>query len=143
MPPRCIWTGQRSDRAVPVTLDVPSRTAGAASPRTVHVLPEHEDDLRAYNASVTRWGRPMLVGLLALTVALVGLAVAGAVLGVSEADTAVGAGALVGAMGLVIVAFPFATPETVGAVGIRASVRIARVLGLVAVALGVWIAVAA
>lgn len=107
------------------------------------MLPEHEAELRAYNRRAARWGRPMLVAVLGLTVALVALAVVGAALGLSEAETAGGAGALVVALGLVVVAFPFATPETSEALGVRASVRVARVAGVVTVATGVWLALAA
>jgi small neutral amino acid transporter SnatA (MarC family) len=48
----------------------------------------------------------------------------------------------VAALGLLFVAFPFTTPETSAFLGLRRSIRIARVLGLLLAALGAWIVIA-
>lgn len=137
--PTCLWTNETSDRPVPVELDVPSRTGGAGSERTVYVLPEHEADLRAYVGRVARYGRTFFVAILAITALLVAVPLVGDAAGWSDRSIAASVGLGVVALGALIVAFPFATPETVGAFGVRTSVRIARVLGGITVALGVWI----
>ncbi len=138
--PTCIWTNEATDRAVPITLDVPSSTGGAGSPRTAHVLPEHESDVRAYVQRVERGGRLMLAGVLGLSGIMVAVAVGGEVAGWSDRVIAQIAGWLVIAMSGLLVAFPFATPQTVGALGIRASIRLTRALSVVLAAIGVWIA---
>lgn len=138
--PTCIWTNKTTDRAVPVTLDVPSNTGGERTPQTMHVLPEHEADLRAYNERVARWGRPMIVGLLGLSGLMVAVALGGGLAGWSDRTVAQIAGGLVVAMSVVLFAFPFATPQTVGMFGIRTSIRLARVSGIVMAGLGLWIA---
>ena len=138
--PRCIWTNDTSDRAVPVTLDVPTPTGGTTAPRTLHVLPEHEADLRAYNARVVRYGRPFLAGMLGLCGLLVAAAVAGPAFGWGDRTVAAVVGLGVVGMGALMVALPFATPQTVEALGIRASRRGARALGVLTVALGGTIA---
>lgn len=132
--PVCIWTGRSSDRAVPVP-PAASSTAGAP----LFALPEHADDVRRYRQRVERWGTPMLLALLGLTGVLLVAAVGGSAFGWSDGVVGGVAGASVAAMGLVMVVFPFATPQMVGAFGIRRSVRIARGLGLLTAALGVGI----
>ena len=138
--PRCIWTHETSDRTVPVTLDVPSSTGGGATQRTVDVLPEHEADLRAYNARATRYGRPFVLAMLAFSALLLGVAVGGAVLGLSETLVSRLVGLGVAAIGWLTIAFPFATPQTVGMLGVRRSIHLARGLGVLTVALGARIA---
>ncbi len=138
--PVCIWSHETSDRTISVALDVPSATGGEGSRRTVWVLPEHEADLRACNASVTRNGRLFLVATLGLS-ALVAV-VASDVMGLPESASTAAGGLGVAAIGLVIAALPFATPQTIQMVGIRRSVVFVRALGLLVAAMGVWVAAA-
>lgn len=137
---RCIWTNRWNDRVVPVEVQVPSATGGPGSGRTLYVLPEHEADLRAYNARVARYGRPMLVAILGLSALLLIVTAGGAVFGLSGRAMALSAGLGVAAMGALLVAFPFATPQTVDALGIRAARTTARVLGVLTLLLGLGIA---
>ena len=138
--PVCIWTHETSDRAIPVTLDVPSGTGATRTERTVHVLPEHEADLRAYNDRVARYGRTFLRAMFGLSAVLLGVSVGGALGGWSDDVVGLVVGFGLSAVGWLMIAFPFATPQTVGALGIRRSVWIARVLGALTVGLGIWIA---
>ncbi|MEM1117187.1 MAG: hypothetical protein AAF845_19855 [Bacteroidota bacterium] len=141
MPERCIWTFQRDDRVIPVTVDAPALFGGRALPRTFHVLPEHEADLRAYLDLAARYGRPMLGGVLGLTAAIVGVAVLAVAFGWPDRLVAVAVGALTAGIGLVLIALPFVTPQTVMAFGLQSSVRIARWVGGLTVAVGGVIAV--
>lgn len=139
--PTCIWTNETTDRAVPITLDVPSATGGARSSQTSHVLPEHEADVRAYNERVARGGRLMLVGVLGLSGMMVVVAIGGEIAGWSDRSIAVIAGWMVVATSALLFALPFATPQTVGALGIRGSVRLSRALAVVMAGIGIGIAV--
>ena len=141
--PVCIWTHETSDRVVPVTLDVPSNTGGERTERTLHVLPEHEADLRAYNDRVATHGRTFVRSMFGLSAVLLGVAVGGAVADWPTSIVSAVVGLGVSAIGWLMIAFPFATPQTVGALGIRRSVRLTRVLGAVTVGLGIWIALIA
>ena len=138
--PVCIWTHETSDRTVPVTLDVPSSTGGARTERTLHVLPEHEADLRAYNERVARYGRTFFRAMFGLSAVLLGVSVGGALGGWPDDTVNLLVGFGVSAIGWLMIAFPFATPQTVGALGIHKSIWLARALGAVTVGLGIWVA---
>lgn len=140
--PTCVWSHETSDRVVPVRLDVPSNTGGARTERTLHVLPEHEADLRAYNERVARHGRTFLRATLGLSAVLLGVAVGGAVGGWSEALVGAIVGFGVSAIGWLMIIFPFVTPTTIDLMGIRRSMWLARGLGAITVGLGIWVALA-
>lgn len=140
MADRCIWTFQRDDRVVPVTVDAPALFGGRTRLMTVHVLPEHEDELRAYLDLAVRYARTALYAMLALAAAIVVVTIGALALQVPDRLVAIAVGGLTAAIGLVLVALPFSTPQTVMVVGLRQSVRIARWIGWVTVAIGAAIA---
>ena len=139
MAERCLWTFQRDDRVIPITVDAPALFGGRTRPTTVHVLPEYEADLRAYLTLAARYGRAMLASILGLTAVIVVFAVLAVVLGWPDRLVAVVVGGLTAAIGLVLVAFPFSTPQTIQVVGLRTSMRWARWVGWFTVAVGALI----
>ena len=139
MDPKCAWTGKRSSRAVKITVDGVDRIGRPAPPEVLHVLPEHEQDLRAFAGRARRFGSTFLVAVLALTLGMVAAAVLGGAGVWSTRVTAVVVGMLVSLQGFLFVAMPFATPETVQMMGIRRAMLLVRVLGLFTIALGVVI----
>ena len=121
---------------------MPSNTGGERTERTLHVLPEYEADLRAYNERVARFGRTFLRAMLGLSAALLGVAVGAPLFGWPGATASAIVGLGISAIGWLMIAFPFATPTTVGALGIHRSIWIARGVGAATVGLGIWIALA-
>ena len=81
----------------------------------------------------------MLVGVLGLSGVLLAVAVGAEVLEWSDRAVSGIAGVIVVAMSALLFAFPFATPQTVGMMGIRSSIRLTRVLAAGMAALGVRI----
>jgi len=44
---RCVWSNERSDAVIEITVAVPDRLGRNPTPTTMTVLPEHEDKVRA------------------------------------------------------------------------------------------------
>lgn len=124
---RCIWTSRISHRVVRVSVPTRDRFALRREERTFWVLPEHADDVRRFMASWARRG-PLF---LAAAAVLSAIALAGAFSGGARI-----VGSAVAGIGLLVVAFPFVTPEAVEFLGMRRAIAIARAVGAVTVALG-------
>lgn len=137
---RCTWSGERSNRVVPISIPGTDRFGRPAEDRSVHVLPEHADQLRAFAALVQRKGRLFLGSIVALVLAALGAALLGSAGLLSDRTSTAVAGLSVAGLGILLVFLPFATPETVAWLGVRRSVRLARILGAVALLLGLLIA---
>ena len=104
---------------------------------TVHVHPEHADQARAYFDAVATHGRrvmAMILGLAAVQVLCVPLALGERI---SEGTLGLALGGSVFLMGVVVLRYPFCTPETIQIFGARRSVGIARGLGCLLLGLGV------
>jgi cation transport ATPase len=141
--PFCLWTGTRDARAQAIEIPATDRWGRKTAPQTVHVLPEHADELRAFATQAQRMGRTFLVGVLGLS-ALTLLPIALHVMGLwSEAAVGVAVGLITAAVGALVIAFPFATPETAAMLGVRRSIRVARWVGALTIVFGVGVAVAA
>jgi small neutral amino acid transporter SnatA (MarC family) len=141
-PGRCAWTGERSDRLVTVTVDAVDRIGRRRGPVELRVRPGHEAALRAHVARVHRFGAPFLVAVILIGALAFGAAMA-PIVDASWAAVAIPlSGLLVAVLGLLFVAFPFTTPETSAFFGLRRSIVIARILGLLLAALGAWIVLA-
>ena len=129
MSERCIWSKRKDPGTREITLEPRDRFT---RPQTVWVCPAHEAQVRAYHAYSERYGGWFL--------AFFGLIVFGAFmsipLGISEA---VGGGAVLVASGMLMVVFPFATPQTVQMLGVRASVVMTWVGGLAMFGFGVFL----
>lgn len=93
------------------------------------VCPEHESRLRRYHTEVDRFGGWFM--------ALLGIFVMALVL-FTMLESSVGVGLSVVFLGLVMIRFPFATPQTVQMIGVRASIWLARVGGVIILGLGIW-----
>lgn len=129
--PRCVWTRRRSPHLVRIEYDTLDRLAIDTRRASAWVLPEHEQEFLAFNAFAMRWAQTFLVLAFALTTLSLIAAILGAIVWV---------GLAVGALGVLVVVFPFATPETVAFLGARAAIRLARGLGLVTASLGLLVA---
>lgn len=139
---RCAWSGEQSDRLMEVVIPSVDRIGRHRGSTKLQVLPEHESALRAHIDLGRRYGSRFLIGMIALGVAAFAIAMAPAI-NASSAPTAVPlSGGLIGLMGVLMVALPFTTPETSGFFGLRRSIRIARVLGVLMLILGAWIVIA-
>ena len=129
MPERCIWSKRNDPGTRDVTLQSPDRFP---RPETVRVCPAHEAQVRAFHAYSARYGGWLL--------ALFGLLVFGAFmsipLGISERIVA---GVVPLCFGVLMVVFPFATPQTVQMLGMRTSVLVVRIGGLVLAGYGVFL----
>lgn len=132
---RCAWTGRASDRLVEVQLPGVNRFGRPTAPITVHVLPEHEDELRAHAERVRRYGTAFLVAIVVLSLLVAVTALLPLLGDAWRRPALVVTGIVLGLMGLLIIALPFSTPETTAFFGVRRSIQIARVSGAVLVVL--------
>lgn len=131
MRPRCLWSHRTGDDLVPITVPRTDGWGRVVGEQGVHVAPEYEQRTRDFVARAVRYGRPFLVGVLLGLAGLIGFATAGRF----EA-----AGGSLVALGLLFQVLPFATPQTVEWFGLRTSIVVARLGGLVLAGLGVLIA---
>lgn len=125
---RCVWCHQRDEDLIEVTVVARNRFASRPRETVCLVHPEHEEAFRNHNDYAQRYGFLFLV--------CTGILVAAALF---KTWGAVGYGAIVGALGALIMVFPFATPETARVIGAKASIQVARLLGAFLVGLGVLI----
>lgn len=131
MTPRCAWTHESGPGLERITLPVPNRLGMGAEEETFFVRPEHEADLRRFINYVRRYGRLFLLLIVLLSITTLGFALAENLLGV---------GISVLLTGIVLIIFPFATPETVKGLGLSRAIKLTRILGGVVAALGLFIA---
>lgn len=131
VPPRCLWTNRTGEGLREITLPTLDRFAIRAREERVHVLPEHEAELRRFNDYANRYARLFLALMLLGTLALLVFALA---------DSDSGVGVSIALLGLLGIVFPFATPETVQMLGMRSAIRTTRIFGVGVAALGVLIA---
>lgn len=128
-----MWSNSLDDPVRDVEIEMLNRWGTRVEPKVVPVCPAHEPAVREFAALVTGWGRLFMPLLLVLLVVMI--------VGSFVASLAL-VGASVIALGALAVIFPFATPETVQMMGLQNSIRSARILGLVTVALGLAMLVA-
>lgn len=112
---------------MPVT--VPARNRLARKPReaTLWVLPEHAEELRRFMTAWDRRGPAVLAALAILSATALAGAFAGGVALVGASVTAIGA---------LVAAFPFVSPETTLLLGMRRAIAVGRAGGLAVAALG-------
>lgn len=141
---RCAWCNRPGDALRECTVRVWKPIAAKEETQTLRVHPEHEAAVRGYFARQRRSGGPVLYTVLGVTLLL---AVLGNALGVliERLPATVGAavtvsiGSLIVALGGLFFVHPLPTDVTLKALGIRRSVRILRVVSVIAAALGGWI----
>ncbi len=141
MKPLCLWTGTRNERAVAIVLPSTDRFGAPNGTQTVHVLPEHIDELREFAVLTQRYARSFLIWILGLSLLLIPLAILAGMGAVSESLLLLCVGVITIATGALVYALPFATPETVGMFGVRRSIRILRILGVVLIVIGMAVGV--
>ena len=119
---RSIWTGKHGTGLEEIQLDGWPLLSRKRGEQRLLVEPEFESDLRDFVA----YARSKRKAFWAWLVIGTTLCLAGAFLSIEWpiALWAVAAGLLV--LGAMILAYPFATPETIRAVGVRPSRRLAR-----------------
>lgn len=125
---RCVWTNRIDDSVKRVSVpdvDLLGRKRGT---RQVHVLPEHEAQLKCYVERASRLRIPFLAGI-AIGFVLV---VLGFLLGLLVLEYL----ALIW-LGALMLFLPFVTRTTIDAFGVRTPVRLVRRSGLTFVAAGV------
>ena len=134
MPNRCAWTNEESDRVKEIVVDMPDRLAMHPKPTTFYVLPEYEQRLRRFIRHLERFGLKFLLSILILVMAL-------PIAAVMRRYPLLGV--VVVLMGIDLVVFPFATPETVKLLGFGSSIVLVRAIGFVAIVIGLSVAATA
>ena len=117
---RCAWSNRLSEDLKDVIIVAPDRLGLRPEPRTFYVLPEYEPDLRRFMERVSRFGLAFVLLMILLSIAVV----------MAAAISHRFVGLAVGLMGVMLVVFPFATPQVVNAIGIQKSITFARSLGV-------------
>ena len=136
----CAWSGDTSDRLVQITIPAVDGLGRRTAPRVVHVLPEHREHVEDYARQAQRRARPFTLALGSLIVVVLAAALLGGAGVLDEQAVALAIGVALAALGALLVIIPFTTPQTIEAFGIRRSIRAARVIGVVTIALGSVIA---
>lgn len=132
----CIWTGRRDARVKAITLKTLDRFS-VPTEETFYVLPEYEQSLRKFNGRLVDWGRSFLkliFGLILLMLISVLLAL---IFSVSNSMVLYAVGINTSLIGLVIVLFPFATPETVKWMGLKRAIIAVRTTGFLTIIFGI------
>lgn len=134
---RCIWTGERSDDLVPVSVTTLNRFGTRPREETFYVQPQYEAAFRDFQADFVRHAGTFLKGLVLFMLAVL-LTSALMLAGLLGEDLGlVLMGVVTAALGAGVYRFPFATPETVAMFGLRRSIRFARAAGVLTVITGV------
>ena len=127
---RCIWCGRESDALETVELPTLDRWGHPAGVRRFPVDPQHRQALLAFSAFSTRYAPRFLpalgLWLLATVVASWFRGIAGGGLGLML-------------LGPLMFALPFATPETVAALGIRRSLVLVRCMAAAIALMGAFL----
>jgi hypothetical protein len=141
---RCAWCNHPGDALRECSVRVWKPIAAKEETQTLHVHPEHEAAVRDYFARQRRSSGPVLYTVLGVTLLL---AVFGNALGplIERLPATIGTavtvsiGSLIVVLGGLLFVYPLPTDATLKALGIRRSVRVARIVGAVAAALGGWV----
>jgi len=127
---RCAWCNQESDELKEVTIVTPNRLGLQPQPRTFQVLPQYEPDLRRYISRLERFG--LLFALLILTISI-GMVLAAALGRFAYIPW------MVALTGVLVIVFPFATPQTVSRFGFKTSITVVRFVGGVLLVFGAFL----
>ena len=134
---KCIWSGKKSERVKPVTLKTLNRITSPTE-KTFYVLPEHEQKLRNFNHEFVQNGKMFLMIILSITFLMAFVALMAAFLPGSENILISIVGISVSSIGITLVKYPFATPETVQLFGIKKSVQIVKISGYIITLIGLF-----
>ncbi|MDG5767854.1 hypothetical protein QA596_10285 [Balneolales bacterium ANBcel1] len=103
------------------------------------MLPEYEQQFLAFHRRFVRYARPFFLGILGLVVLLLTVTLLPFIFPVSHSVILFGVGGITVVMGVLIMRFPFATPETVDWLGLEMAQKMARWAGLATLATGIVI----
>ena len=128
----CVWCNEKDKRVMNIHIVTLNRFAMRPREETFWVHPEHEQSLRSFIDYYTQYAKLfMLVIILFIAVSLAtALLLKQFVLGI-----------ILPLGGIIIIVFPFVTPETVEMLGVQKSVKLARGLGVLLIGLGMLIEV--
>lgn len=133
---KCVWSGKRDPRVITITLNSLSRFTKPEE-KTFYVLPEYEQNLRDFNEKLVAGGRTFLILIIGLIVLLQIVALVAITNFFSDAMILYVVGVITALIGVVIIRYPFATPETVKWLGYKKSITLARAAGYLTIAIGV------
>jgi uncharacterized membrane protein len=123
---RCIWSNQIDRGTREIAIEVDERYL----PERYWVCSEHEAAFRAFRGRGHR-DRYRFFGGLALVVV--------AALLTALLDWETGVGLVMIGLGLFMLAYPFATPQTIQMLGVRASLRLVRLLSMPVIGIGLYL----
>ncbi|MGH9457255.1 MAG: hypothetical protein ACRD2J_06390 [Thermoanaerobaculia bacterium] len=129
--PRCLWCNEADGELVDVVVDV------VVDAQLVRAHRAHEDDLVRFIERTTRSGWSFLGGI-AVSLLLGVVAAALAATGQPRVAAATAAVATT-VCGVVILRYPFATPETISLFGVKRSITMVRFCGVAILLLAVWL----
>lgn len=140
---KCVWCNEAGGDLRTIRVVVADRFGLNPTERDFRVHPAHESETRAFLSSVCENAR-LFVGAMLVFVLLDGVLAAVAVAlagagGDAERWLVLLTGLYTVGIGLFVVRYPFATPETVKWFGLRRARTIATSAGWLTVPLGVWI----
>jgi hypothetical protein len=140
---KCVWCHKSEGELVQVEVQIPDSLGRQVLPVELFMHPEHEKKTRAYLDRVRQYsGRATLAGAAAALWMLVGLAVvliSGRSIETGDLSTAVIFGLPFVLIGIGIIVFPVAWSGTYRLLGVARSIVVARVIGLLALAVGIWL----
>lgn len=133
----CAWCGRSDGELQTIIVELPDRLTISTQEQSLTVHPEHETSMRSYAARIRTHGRRflILVGLLGGLAPLLGTLLLIVQLGVGLAII----GSAVFALGIVLFAYPFATPETIQFTGVKTARVLVRGAAVLVTGLGIWI----
>lgn len=134
---RCIWCNKKDNSLKEIVVTASNRFGSKPREKIFFVHPEHEITFRAFNQYSEKFNKLFLVligiALLAMILLQIVLVAVNQNLGI------IGVGVAVIFLGILVIVFPFSTPETVMLFGLKSAIKLVRVVGLVAVGLGGWV----
>lgn len=124
----CVWCGKADGSVEQVRYETWNSIGTKRKTVDLAVHPEHRPDVDSFVEFENRYGRLFVLAVVLLAVAAYGSIVVGALFDVDVGVPLVG---ITAGFGVLFVVFPFATPLTVGAIGIKWSRRVVRAFGVV------------
>ncbi|MFH0948031.1 MAG: hypothetical protein V1833_03435 [Elusimicrobiota bacterium] len=134
---RCVWCYKKNEGLKQIEVIVPNRFGMRAHKEIFYVCSsEHERYFKKVADYAKRFGFFFLVIIGLSTVSVIAVSSL-----VCEEIVNYVVGSDISLIGILIIIFPFATPETVAILGVKKSIILMRVVGIVLLILGLLIAV--
>ncbi len=136
--PKCVWCNKENEQIKKITALTKTGFGRKLHEIDYFVCPEHEDKFRRFNDRVARYAI-LFVSLMAI--GLLGM-VAPAIFHNNNWSGYLFVMSFA-FLGLVLVLFPFCTPETIAIMGVAKSIKVARIMGGIFFAIGAFVFVLA